>query len=200
MDCIEFSIQSLRNECTLWAKEIKKEYLPDIIIFIAKGGFLIGLAFQEIFGCPLIGVDATRKGNKVKEMLTPILSHLPKIILNMARATEVKSGIHNKHTERAVEFHASIDAIDKKKVKRVLIVDDAIDTGYSILTVYDKVVDIFTDSVVKLAALNVWDQSKLIVRCDYCKYENTILRTPMSKDSKDYVNFIRLYQKHINDY
>ena len=195
MNCIELSIEQLQNECMLWANEIEKEYRPDIIIFIAKGGFLIGWASQEVFDCPLIGVDATRKGNKVKEKLTPLLVHLPKFVLNWARAAEVKSDIHNRHTERAVNFHSTIGSIDKKKIRKVLIVDDSVDTGYSIKTVYDKVSGYFTDSTVKLAALNVWEKSKNVIRCDYNRYRDTILRSPMSKDSKEYNDFMRMYNE-----
>lgn len=33
------------------------------------------------------------------------------------------------------------------------------------------------------------------VRCDYFKYQDTILRTPKSKDSKEYKLFLKLYQE-----
>ena len=195
MNCIELSIENLHNECVAWAEMIKKDFQPDLIVYIAKGGFLIGQAFHKVFGCPLIGVDATRKGNKIKELLTPILSHLPKRLLNWARRTEMKSGVHSQHPERSVVFHKPIEDGDKKSADKILIVDDSIDTGYSVKAVKEKVREQFPESEIKLASLNVWRQSETVIRCDYFKYQDTILRTPMSKDSKEYKRFLKLYQE-----
>lgn len=196
MNCIELSIEKLSDECTKWAKIIKKDFQPDLIVYIAKGGFLIGKAFQEEFKCHMIGVDAMRKGNKLKELLTPILSNLPKHLLNLARKIEVKSGIHNKHSERAVVFRSDYNDIDKNAVRNILIVDDSVDTGHSLKAVTETVVEQYPLATVKLAALNVWKQSESVIKCDYFKYVDTILRTPMSKDSKEYKTFLELFHAY----
>ena len=194
MNCIELSIESLRDDCVDWAEKIKKEFQPDLIVYIAKGGYLIGKAFQEVFNCRMIGVDATRKGNKIKELLTPILTHLPKKLLNIARSVEMRSGVHNQHSERSVVFH-DCDEVDMDSVEKILIVDDAVDTGYSLKAVAEKVREKYPNAKIKRAALNVWKQSEEVVQCDFHKYCDTILRTPMSKDSKEYKLFLNLYQE-----
>lgn len=194
MNCIELSLENLCDECIAWANTIKNEFQPDLIVYIAKGGYLIGKAFQEVFNCRMIGVDAERSGNKLKEFLTPVLSHLPKKLLNIARNVEMKSGVHNQHAERSVVFHTCGET-DKKSVKKILIVDDAVDTGHSLKAVAEKVKGRYPNAEIKLAALNVWRQSESVVRCDYFKYQDTILRTPMSKDSKEYKLFMELYQE-----
>ena len=155
MNCIELSIESLHGECVLWAKEISIDFQPDLIVYIAKGGYLIGKAFQEVFNCRIAGVNAERSGNKLKEFLTPVLSHLPKKFLNIARSVEMRSGVHSQHSERSVLFH-DCDEVDTDTVEKILIVDDAVDTGYSLKAVAEKVREKYPNAEIKLAALNVW--------------------------------------------
>lgn len=66
MDCIELSIKSLEDESKKLAKQIEKKYKPDAVIFIARGGFLIGRVVSENFNIPLIAITAERSGNTIK--------------------------------------------------------------------------------------------------------------------------------------
>lgn len=193
MNYVELSIKKLKDDCTEWAKEINSDYSPDLIIYIAKAGYLIGRAIQEVTGSKLIGIDATRSANKLKETLEPILSHIPKFILNFARKIELKSHVHNNNTERNVCFHASVNAVNPDDIKRILIVDDAIDTGNSVKAVRETVKKRFPSAQIKIAAINVWEMNDLVAAADYFLYTNTALRTPMSKDSKEHTLFKKIY-------
>ena len=66
-----------------------------------------------------------------------------------------------------------------------------------------QVVDIlsktFSKSKIKTAALNVWDQSEKIIHIDFVLYRNTVLKTPCSKDSKEYKKFIEIYKKNTKE-
>ena len=50
----------------------------------------------------------------------------------------------------------------------------------------------------KTAAINVWTKSEAICPTDYRSYTDTIIATPMSKDSQEYPDFERMYD-HRND-
>ena len=52
MDFVELSIKSLENLCKDWALEVKKEFNADLVIYIAKGGYLVAKPFSDIFNVP----------------------------------------------------------------------------------------------------------------------------------------------------
>ena len=192
MDCLEFSIKSLEEKCKDWGIEISKDYQPDLIVFVARGSYLIGKALSKYFGVPLIAVGAERSGNNFKEFLAPFLSVLPRWFCNLLRKVELKSNVHKKKEKRNIKF---LDTIDKYKNKSIaiLIVDDSIDTGNSMKQVIELVKFELPESIIRVAALNVWDESENIIKADYYCYRNAIMRTPMSKDSKEYEFFKRMY-------
>lgn len=175
------------------AEIVSSDFQPDLIVYIARAGFLIAKEIQNVTGAEIVGIDASRQGGKLKEFAEPLLVHLPKFILNFARKVEVKSDVHEKNTERSVNFHPSVNKVDPKKMNKILVVDDAVDTGYSIKAVVGAINDKFPSAQIRTAALNVWDSSEKVVKTDYFIFRNTSMRTPMSKDSCEYKVFKRLY-------
>ncbi|WP_303997434.1 phosphoribosyltransferase [Megamonas hypermegale] len=195
MNYVELSIKSLDQISKTLANKIKQSYNPSLIIYIAKGGFLIAKSMSEILDVPIIGIYAVRKGNKNKERLAPILSKIPKCITKILRIIELKSGLHKTIKERHVYFDKDIENFNTNSLK-ILIVDDSIDTGYSMLAVKNMLINKFKNiKDIKVAAINVWDKSDEIITVDFYCYKNTIMVTPMSKDSKEYGAFIKLYEQ-----
>lgn len=83
-----------------------------------------------------------------------------------------------------------IEANIFKSVSKILIVDDSVDTGYSIKFVRKKLEETFVNvKDIRVAALNVWTKSFSVVNTDYYLWKDTIIVTPMSKDSKEYKIF-----------
>lgn len=197
MDFVELSIESLENLCKDWASEVKKEFNADLVIYIAKGGYLVAKPFSDIFNVPLVGVKAERKGNKVKDLIMPLIVKLPNFVLNILRKIELKTNIHDKYTERNIVLFEELNSIDKNSIKNILIVDDSVDTGYTMKLVVDKINEVFEDVNVKTAAINVWKKSGNIIKTNFYLYEDTIIRTPMSKDSKEYKRFLEIYIKEV---
>lgn len=200
MDCIELSIKSLDEKCQDFARKIQLEYQPDIIIYVARGSYLIGKSLVKVFEVPLVAVGAQRRGNDFKELISPILSILPRSLCNMLRKLELKSDVHVEKSERHIEFLDDISLLELSSIKKLLIVDDSVDTGRSMLAVRDLVKLKFSNCEIKTASLNVMSKSKDVIKIDYTIYEDKILRTPMSKDSKEYRHFIKLYKNRNNDY
>lgn len=194
MDCVELSIKSLEEKCNTWACGIKKTFNPDLVIYIARGGYLIGKAMSDVFHTPLLAINSQRHGNSLKELLVPILSRLPRRLCNLLREIELKSNIHNKKNNRSISFVLDTVYLDTNSIHKIIIVDDSIDTGISMSMAVDLVKKNFPKSEVKTAALNVMDASEAVIKIDYCCYKNVMLRTPMSKDSKEYQKFCKLYE------
>lgn len=193
MDCFEISMENFEEECRNWAEELKKHYQPDMVIYVAKAGYLIGKTMSEVFRVPLVGISAVRKGNRLKSIVGPFFSLVPNVIRNRLIEFELKSNVHKADSERHVEFINDLSKYKESEIKNIIIVDDSIDTGYSMRAVKETVQSHFKEASVKTAGFNVWDKSKDIIITDFSLFTNTIIKAPMSKDSKDYKKFIKLY-------
>ena len=195
MECIDLSIGRLDALCQDFFKAgnpaIKK---PDLIVYIAKGGYLIGCSLQSVFDVPLCGIFAERASNGIKEKLSKLLVLLPGWLCNLLRRIEIYSNFHKKHSDRKVTFDNSWhNIIDLGKIKNILLVDDSIDTGWSMHQVRQVLQEKVPGADIKIFVLNEMSAKKPIVKADFKLYENKILRTPMSKDSSEYKEFVRLY-------
>ena len=111
MKYIELSRKDLEEQCNHWANEIKKSYQPDLIVYVAKAGYLIGKEMKNVFNVPLVGISATREGNALKEVVGPIVSLMPNFVRNILISLELKSDTHSKNTERKIHYHEGLSLI-----------------------------------------------------------------------------------------
>ena len=193
MSSVELSINELHDGCVEWAKTIENEFSPELIVYIAKAGYPIAAAFNEVFNVELLGIGASRKGNGLKDKIGPIFAHLPGCFRNFLTKAEMKLNVHGKNTERNISFHQKLKDLDVTKYKNILIVDDSVDTGNSVLKAKEEIARMFSPENIAIASLNVWDKSKELIEVEFALYRNTIIKAPMSKDSKEYKIFTRTY-------
>lgn len=200
MDYLELSLEGLHHENIKLAKKIETSYRPDIVVYIAKGGYLIGKDIADYFGVPCIGIHAEREGNAFKSRISGILRRMPRFLTKFLRELELKSGLHKTVKERKVYWDAfNVSDEDLKKAHHVLLVDDSVDTGYSMNQVIPFIeAQIAPNEEIRIAAINVWQKSKNVVRTDFYVYENIILATPMSNDSPYHKKFLKLYDNRYN--
>lgn len=199
MKYIELSRKDIEEQCKDWAKEIQKSYQPDLIVYVAKAGYLIGREMKDVFNVPLVGISATREGNDLKEVVGPFVSKLPNFVRNILISLELKSDTHSKNTERKIHYHEGLEKMKSQNIKSILVVDDSVDTGHSMKQVVDAIHSLFGDVEIKIAGLNVWDKSRSIIDSDFALYKNTVIKSPMSKDSKEYKDFMRIYNSETNN-
>lgn len=199
MQHLELSRKALEEQCSTWANNIKEVYQPDLIIYIARGGYLIGKQMREVFQVPMIGVSTVRNGNGMKEKIGPLVAILPNCIRNLLISIELKSNKHAKNTERKVRFLKGVEDVKDKNIRKILVAEDSVDTGNSLQQAIKTIRTVFPDAEIKVASLNVWDKSKSIAHVDYALYENTIIKSPMSKDSKEYKEFRETYRKEVDE-
>lgn len=200
MKFVEYSTKELENDCRKWGMEIFKEHHPDLIIYIARAGYLCAKPMAELGNIPLLGVGAVRRGNNIKEVIGPIFAYCPRLIRNILASIEIKSSIHKKKTERKVLFHKSIESLDKKSFKKVLIVDDAVDTGYTMKKVIEVTRKEFPNAEVKSACLNMsCEDIESVVNVDFVLMQGACVMTPFSKDSKEYSRTKKKYYEETNN-
>ena len=77
MNYQELSIKNLKKTDKKLYNLLNKEYKYDLVIFVARGAYLIGRDFSEFNNCPLLEIKASRSGGKLKKLLRPILCLIP---------------------------------------------------------------------------------------------------------------------------
>lgn len=200
MDCIELSLKDLQKRSYELADLVKENYEPDLIIFIAKGGYLIGKHLGDRLGVPIVPVYAERQASSLKTAIAPFLKLLPKSVKVMLREMEIKSGVHNTIKERQVSFPNDVIIEKVSKAKKILIVDDSVDTGGSVISIMGALQAIDTSLLdIRVALLNVFTEAANKLPRYYCLFHNTIMITPMSNDSKENSQFISLYNQYLKE-
>lgn len=200
MELLELSKEKLQEENKKLYEKIIHEYNYDLVIFIARGSYLIGKDLADLNNVPLVEIFATRKGGKLKKIVSPLLKLIPKKIKNILRDKEFNSNYHEKNNERNIKFNEKIWNKYKNK-HMILLVDDSIDTGYSIKYAKEAIVNFFQGADVRVAGINYFEKSKKIVSTDFYLYSNVLLLGPWSNDSrenKDYINLYNTWHKKEN--
>ena len=197
MNYVELSSKDVENKTSeLYNKILSTDYKFDLVIFIAKGSYTIGKKLSELGNCPLIEIKATRKGNKLKKIISPFLKLIPKKIKMYLRNKEVKSNVHEKNIERNVIYN--VEKWSKyKECKNIILVDDSVDTGYSIKACNEEIERFFPNSNIKVAAFNYFEKSENIIKVDYSIYKEMMRNGPWSNDSKYHKDFLKEYDNWI---
>ncbi len=173
-----------------WAKRIGKEYKPDLIVFIAKSGFLFAKPMAEVFGCKMVDIRVSRPGNDGKDKIRKLVPKMPQWLLFALLKSKAAYGYQESNSEREVETGERFDQLDWSKYHRILIVDDSTDTGFSLLAAKEAVSKMAPESEVRTASYCVIDISSKRVGVDYGRYRNTIVVTATSRYSKEYALFL----------
>jgi len=192
----EINMNCVKDYCEKLYQIVKKDYDYDLVIFVAKGGYLLGKYMADFNHCEFVSVSATRKGNKMKNSFRFILKRIPKNILKKLRALEVHMGIHQKNEERKISFNEEEYQKFKTIVKRILIIDDSIDTGNTAVLVIKTIQDFFPQAEVRFAALNVMKKSQIYP--DYYLFQDVLVKGPWSSDSKENKLFLEAYSEWLN--
>ena len=124
----ELTLITLKTKALELRNQILNDYQYDLVIFIARGSYLIGEVVAE--DLPLIEVKASRKSSTLKKIMRPLIMILPKKLTIFLRRREMQSGVHDTDGERNIIFNEEIWN-RYKKVKNIILVDDSVDSAKS---------------------------------------------------------------------
>ena len=174
---------------------IVQNFVPHIIIGKRTGGYVIAeIMAKELQPTPLLlAISRQRTGTQKKsriKCLKKILSFLPYGITDYLRIAEHKY-LHSKPAAERKSFSPNLDelatlrgALRIRENYKILIVDDAIDSGETMKAVLDVVrAEASSACVIKTAAITVTTDSPL-VQPDYTLYRYVLCRLPWSFDFK----------------
>lgn len=196
MKVITLSQKELRSEAFALCNAIRKDnFTPAIILGIATGGIYISQPIKEYFEEKAwhgfyAEIKLSRHTTKIKKSINikSILQRLPYSILNLLRMLEVtlfekmKSNTYNPNKESRVILTKELQD-NIKNAKSILLVDDAIDTGTTLLAIKNVIKSLNPHIIIKVAVLTVTHKKPYIVP-DYTNHKRILLRCPWAEDYK----------------
>ena len=102
-------------------------YRPDVLVHIETGARLIAAEVAREMGVENVPMWVRRGGTGLKLKVAPLVARLPVGLRNRLRKLEESSGVH-RHTSRVAALPQGVAFAGK----RVLLLDDAADTGRTI--------------------------------------------------------------------
>ncbi len=174
---------------------IFKDFIPDIIIGIRSGGYVVAeIMAQSAPHKPLLLPISRRRASteqksKIKWLKT-VLRFLPYAITDRLRMIEHKKLMKQpvneaqEFTPDAAELSTLRGFLQARKNSKILIVDDAVDSGATmkaVLDLLDKEAD--PSCIIKTAAITVTTDNP-IIKPDYALYNHVLFRFPWSFDFK----------------
>ncbi|HEU5048446.1 MAG TPA: phosphoribosyltransferase family protein [Rickettsiales bacterium] len=170
-------------------------FQPNMLIGIRSGGYHVAqLMAESMQGCTLLGITCRRPGTSKKQkssLLKRLLRKLPHQITDRLRVLEhiVLTQLRPAKVSTVIPDASELSEIERelmqrKEGARVLIVDDAIDSGATMAYVRTLVNAIANPSAaVKMAAITVTTASP-VTEPDFSLYRYVLCRFPWSLDSR----------------
>lgn len=168
----------------------KIETKPDLIVGILNGG---GYILNEIKkdnrgNVKISSVKLQRDGNVKNNIIVRFfLKILPYKILDKIRIYEsnkARTFISKINKSEISNIKVEIDtSLISENIKRILIIDDALDTGKTMFVVKNNLQKKFPDANIKVAVIS-WTIETSIIKPDHYLYKNSLVRYPWSKDYK----------------
>ena len=186
--------EDFNKECLLLGHDIFADYDPDVIIGVLNGGGYVGRQIVQVSPkeTTYVEVKIQRDGTTKKEkgLIHRILQSLPYGILNILRilesiVLEYKSKKNNTKRKGTIKLPDNVVSfLSDGENKKVLLVDDAIDSGATLLLIKQYLMSKFENIDVKIAVITITTKQPLVVADYYRYYNRTLIRFPWSNDIK----------------
>lgn len=198
MKVLTFLGHDFETLCRRLADEVfDSNYTPDVVIGVLTGGGIIGrIACDEFVrksgntGIYYTEVKIQRPSTKVKAKSNArrILPRLPVWLLNLLRILEVyyyeiKARFIHPVREGRLEPDEKVKDLLKKGGRKVLLIDDCIDTGYTLKIIKDYFMYHYPGNDFRVAVATVSHHFPVLIP-EYQLYNRVLLRFPWANDVK----------------
>lgn len=185
MKVLTLSQTEFTNKINLFTKQIFIKFEPELILFIENGGLFIKQIIETNYlDLNFDSVKLQRSSTKAKnyfisKLLFSFIKFMPYKILDILRNIE-----HFVMINSSKQNFKKTNFISKKyNFSKILIIDDAIDTGTTMNSIFQEISRMNPDSIVKTAAFVVTNP-KCKFNVDFIFYKNVLIRFPWSNDYK----------------
>lgn len=175
--------------------ERTRDFCPDLVIGIATGGEVVARAMLPFFDDEpaILAIRLQRPGTQVKRLVRAdlLLGRLPRRVVDVMRWFEVEYRelafrVTRRATAPSIRSPRDQVVLDllapAQDARRILVVDDTVDSGRTLGLAVDLVRSVSPDAVVRTAVLtSTWRRPPLVP--DYLLFARTLLRLPWSFDA-----------------
>lgn len=200
MKVITLEIADFAEVCKrLFKLVMDSDFVPDIIVGIRTGGEFVALNMwsalhagdlpEGVLPSPAVAmVELHRPATSMKQGFKGFLSHMPRWLLNGVRMLESialrlrKISPEDIAARKAMLSESLPPTLKCLKKRKVLIVDDAVDSGATMLAVAEALREANPEAEIRTAAITVTTPKPLITP-DYSMYKD-LIRFPWSMDAK----------------
>lgn len=182
--------------CMLCDKIKQKDYSPDIVIGVLTGGGYVGrIVHYELnllrHNILYKEIKLQRRSTKAKSKshIGVILKHLPNFCLDVLRILEVellelKAKFIEPMRSGNVVFDGETEILLRQGYKKILIVDDCIDTGMTLKTIKDSIQKRYGGTnEIKIAVITTAHRHP-VINADFFLYNRVLVRFPWAFDVK----------------
>lgn len=165
---------------------IRSGFEFDILVGIASGGWYVA---RHMPAPVRLSVTLRRASTATKKKLLPsLLKYLPRSVCDMLRIAESRfygllSHLRKPHVSSIDLSDEVLDTLRSRPDARILIVDDAVDSGSTLLTVRESIAGELPKAEIRTAVITQTRRDPLI-RPDYKLFPTgTIVRFPWAPDA-----------------
>lgn len=187
MKVITLDSRAFGNKCRdLRALAEADGFHPELVVGIATGGVYVA---AEAFGeGGFVVVSKTRKSTETKKSLRlhRLFRLLPMFLLDRLRVAEHYARLWRRDgtADRENAFVLPPDVAERvRSSSRILVMDDAVDTGHTLFDVVAKIRECNLAADTRLAAIVVTQPDPAVLP-DYCLFDQVLVRFPWSMDMK----------------
>lgn len=175
------------DACVRLAAEVSEAYEPDLVVAIATGGVYVADVMYGAASVPCADVCLRRPSSAGKDkarLLFTVLRHLPLWVSDRLRIAEARRLARRapaplRHVDLGSDVRQAV-----QKASRVLVVDDAVDSGCTLRDVIFALRTVPGERQVRSAVITVTTEAPVVVP-DFALYrDSTLIRFPWSKDMK----------------
>ena len=175
---------------------IESRWSPDLVIGIKTGGLYVAeILLEELHvngiesEYQVISLSRPSTHRKKAFKVDKFLKKLPYFVLDILRNLEVYIIEQNKDNmydpKKEKDIPQSENLLQQIKIsKKILLVDDAIDTGSTVLAIKNYIYNINPATEVKIAVLTTTHKNPYI-KADFSLYNRVLLRCPWAEDYKE---------------
>lgn len=183
MKVLTLDAQALQTAARALEKKAQA-FAPDLVVGIATGGEIVAEMMFE--GVPHIYVKSRRRSTAAKQRIGwvwTIVRHLPRCVKDAMRVAEARRLSHGKGKMQEPMILGADTQAAIAGSKKILVVDDAIDSGMTMKRVVDAIRGVEGSRDIAVAAITETMKEPLVV-ADYKLYCGVLVRFPWSKDFK----------------
>lgn len=179
--------------CTELMRIVERDYAPTLLVGVRTGGLVVAETMARTASLPVLPLTCRRPTTSFKSRipgLKPLLAALPEPLLNALRQAEHRvacrhgRAAHPTWIDRAEAAAIAGRLQDLPCGTHVLVVDDAVDSGITLMTVLKTLHEVCPPMVELRTAVITVTMAHPVVAPDYALYRGVLCRFPWSFDAR----------------